>query len=94
MTAAAVRLSAASRILAMCAAILFTGGCRTLARCVSAFLSRLGVIHFLLLMEGLILPLSSEAFNWTVTRAPASLFPHRMLQPGFWSTPESRYRRW
>lgn len=71
MTAAAVRLSAASRILAMCAAILFTGGCRTLARCVSAFFSRLGVVHFLLLIL-LILLLSPEAFNWTVT--------HRMLQ--------------
>ena len=49
MTAAAVCLSPTSRIPAMRAAILFTGGCRTFARCVSAFVSRLGVIHFLLL---------------------------------------------
>lgn len=46
MTAAAVRLSATSRIPAMRAAIFFTGGCRTFARCVSAFFGRLGVVHF------------------------------------------------
>lgn len=49
MTAAAVFLSATSRVPTMCAAILFTGGCRTFARCVGAFLVRLGVVHFLLL---------------------------------------------
>jgi len=46
MAAATVCLSTTSRIPAMCAAILITRGCRTLARCVSACSGRLCVIHF------------------------------------------------
>ena len=74
MSAAAVRLMATGRVPAMCAAILFTGGFRTFARCVSAFFSRLGVVHFYPPIL-LILLLSSEAFNGP-SRAAQHLFSH------------------
>jgi hypothetical protein len=51
MSAATVCLSAASRVPTMCAAILFTGRCRTFTRCVSAFFGRFRVVHFSLLMS-------------------------------------------